>query len=38
MAVESKIVEYVRKIDPEVLGLKEESMIEAKKLARSKQP
>jgi thiamine kinase-like enzyme len=32
MAVESKIVEYVRKIDPEVLGLKEESMIEAKKL------
>lgn len=32
MAVESKIVEYVRKIGPEVLGLKEESMVEAKKL------
>jgi thiamine kinase-like enzyme len=32
MTVESKIVEYVRKIDPEVLGLKEESMVEAKKL------
>ena len=32
MVVESKIVKYVRKIDPEVLGLNEEPTIEAKKL------
>jgi thiamine kinase-like enzyme len=32
MAIESKIAEYVRKIDPEIVGLEEESMIETKKL------
>lgn len=32
MAVESKIVEYLRKIVPEVLGLSEESVVEVKKL------
>jgi len=32
MAVESNIIEYLRKIDPEVLGLNETPEIEAKKL------
>jgi aminoglycoside phosphotransferase (APT) family kinase protein len=32
MAIESKIAEYLRKIDPEIVGLKEESRIETKKL------
>jgi len=32
MAVESKIVEYVRKLDPEVLGLSEKPAVEAERL------